>query len=190
MKRIYVGVLLCMSTATVLAQTNCQVMAGGLIRCSDPQTLTSPTPSTSNCTYVNGMMRCTQPQGIQQAMPVPPQSQPNYIPPNQYAQSSHYGGSPATSFMQGYMKGRQQAQQRAEQQEFQQERLEQVRLQNQLLQQQLDMQRQQAQVPVQQQPAQDQHRQGPVQPQPMSAADQQTVDEEQRRLEQDVANGH
>lgn len=90
-------------------------------------------------------------------------------------------GSAATCALQGYMRGREQAQQQQAQQQMQQERLEQLRLQNQLLQQQLELQRQQAQL--QQSPA-------PQQQQPMSATDQQTVDEEERQLKQDIASGH
>src|SRR6185437_14368990 len=189
MGRMGFGILCWLSCAAAWGQTtNCLVYPGGLVRCTTPQGLTSPTPST-NCQVSGSMIRCSQPQGLQPVAPLPlPQPMPSYQqPPLPYGQSNHYTVTPATSFLQGYLEARQQAQQRRQQAVMEQARLEQMRLHNQLLQQQLEMQQQTQRL--QEQP-QDQHLQKPEQQQAIIDADQKTVDEEQRQLERDVANGH
>lgn len=80
MKRVGLGALLILACTTVAAQTtNCMMLAGGVVQCSQPQGIGPTTPST-NCFVSNGMIRCSQPQGLQ---PPPPTLAPTPSPPIQ-----------------------------------------------------------------------------------------------------------
>lgn len=166
MKRFALLVLLSMLSTAALAQNTYCSTYGNSMNCQTYGGAGNQQSSSTNCWTYGNSINCQQYQH--------PQINPDGC------------GSPVTCALQGYMKGQQEAQQR----QIQQQRLVQMRLQNELLQQQLQLQQQRQEAQLQRQQAERQQQPVYQQRRPLSAADQQTVDDEERQLQQDIANGH